>query len=113
MIELGHILEGLVKRTTEGRLRWSQTARNDRYVTSVDAVSVAVEETEDQTSQGRGVITYRLDILDELGEIIESLTFRDTTAEQDELLARLYVLARRSARNLDSVLEKLAKGLEL
>ena len=108
MIELGQILSGLVQRTADGKLRWTRSVLDDRFVASVDAISVTIEE-EGNYSSAR----YRLDILDESGEIVESLGYRDTTAEQDEELARLYVLARRSAHNIDSILEKLAKGLEL
>ena len=107
MIELGQILNGLVERTMEGRLKWSRSV-DDRFVTSVDAISVVIEEY----ISGGGT-RRRLDILDESGETVESLGYQDTTGEQDEQLARLFVLARRSAHNIDSILEKLAKGLEL
>ena len=107
MIELGQILLGVVRRTTEGKLKWSRTVQDDRYVTSVDAISIVIVETD----SGKGA--YRLDILDELGETVESLGFDDTTPEQDEQMAYLYVLARRSALNIDLILDKLAKGLEL
>ena len=108
MIELGQILTGLVQRTTEGKLKWSRAVQNDRFVTSVDAVSIVIVETEDAR---RG--SYRLDILDESGETVDSLSYQDSTGEEDEELARLYVLARRSALDVDSTLEKLAKALEL
>ena len=108
MVELGQILAGLVKRTAEGKLKWSRTVQDDRFVTSVDAISVAIVDTEHPR-----ISSYRLDILDESGETIDSLSHQDTTEEEDEQLARLYVLARRSALDIDSVLEKLAKGLEL
>ena len=105
MIELGQILEGLVRRTTEGKLNWSRTVENRRFVTSVDAISVVIEELQYPPD-----IRYRLDILDESGETVESLRYEDTTSEQDEQLARLYVLARRSALNINATLEKLARG---
>lgn len=108
MIELGQILAGLVRRTEDGRLKWRRTIESDRFVTSVDAISIVVMEME-YPSHTR----YRLDILDESGEIVESLRYQDTSPEQDEQLARLYVLARRSAIDVDSTLEKLAKALEL
>ena len=56
---------------------------------------------------------HRLEILDESGETVESLRYPGTSEEEGEQLARLYVLARRSALNVDSTLEKLAKALEL
>ena len=108
MIDLGQILVGIVQRTTEGKLKWSRTVENDRFVTSIDAISIVIMEIRDRGTH------HRLDILDdESGAIIESLSFEDTTGEQDRLLARLYVLARRSAFDIDSALEKLAKALEL
>ena len=108
MIKLGQILSGLVQRTEDGRLKWRRGAQHDRFVTSVDAISVVIQEIQ-SSSHNR----YRLDILDESGETVESLRYEDTSPEQDEQLARLYVLARRQALNIDSTLEKLAKGLEL
>ena len=108
MIDLGQILVGLIQRTTEGKLKWSSSVENDRFVTSVDAISIVIVEI-----RGRDP-NYRLDILnDESGATIESLGFEDTSVEQDRQLARLYVLARRSAFDIDSTLEKLAKALEL
>ena len=106
MIELGQILAGLVQRTSEGRLKWRRAAENWQFVTSVDVISIMIVEI---VSGSR----YRLDILDESGEIVESLSYEDSTGNEDEQLERLYVLARRSALNIDSTLEKIAKALEL
>ena len=111
MIELSKILTGLVQRTTEGKLNWSRTVQNDRFVASVGAISVTIVDT--GYIVGTDEASYRLDILDEFGEMVESLGYQDTDGAQDRQLARLYVLARRSALDIDSVLEKLAKGLEL
>lgn len=108
MIELGQILEGLVLRTTEGKLKWNRTVQDDRFVTSVDAISVVIVGPQGHQEPG-----YRLDILEESGETVESFGFHDTTVEQDQQMERLYVLARRSALNIDSTLEKLARALEL
>ena len=104
MIDLDHILTGLIQRTKEGKLRWTRTVQQDKFVTSVDAISVMIFEAEGE---------HGFDILDESGEVVESLGYEDTSEEQDEQLERLHVLARRSALNIDSVLEKLAQGLEL
>lgn len=111
MIELGEILEGMVQRTSEGKLKWSRSVGSDRFVTSIDAISGAIIDSGYSSINGENY--YRLDILEESGDIIDSLGYQDTSREQDEQLARLYVLARRSAHNIDSVLEKLARGLDL
>ena len=105
MIELDQILEGLVQRTTEGKLKWSRTVQNDRFVASVDAISVVIEEFLHSE--------YSLEILNEAGEKVESLEFPDTTDVQNRQLARLYALARQSALNVEETLEKLAKALDL
>ena len=109
MIELGQILTGLVERTDDGRLKWTRSVQNNQFVTSVDAISIVIVEYEGDWGKPR----YRLDILDELGELADSFDFRDTTDVQDDQLARLYVLARRSAHNIEITLEKLARALEL
>ena len=105
MIDMDQILEGLVQRTTEGKLKWSRTAQSDRYVTSVGAISVVIEEV--LRSE------YYLEIHNEAGETVESLEFPDTTDAQNGQLARLYELARQSALDVEATLEKLAKALEL
>ena len=104
MIELGPILEGLIERTTEGKLKWSRTVPHDRFVTSVDAISIVVQE-----SLGT---SYILEILNEGGETVETLDNRLATTEQRAQVERLFVLARRSALNSELTLQKLAKALE-
>ena len=110
MIGLEQVLTGLVRRTTEGKLRWSRTIQDDRFATSVDAISVVIVQTLVDPYRGN---EYRLDIVDESGEVVESLGPEDTTVEQYGELERLFVLARRSALNIDSILQKLAEALEL
>ena len=105
MIDLDKILEGLVQRTADGKLKWSRSIGSDRFVTSLDAISLVIVK-----SDGIG---YRLEILDESGEAIEVLDFSVTTEEQDKQLERLHIQARRSALNIQSTLEKLAKALDL
>ena len=104
MIGLGRILTGLVARTTEGKLKWSRTVEEDSFAASLDAVSVVIAADD---------AGYCLEILDESGSTVDSLESPDTTKAEDDQLARLFVLARRSAHDIDSVLEKLAKSLEL
>ena len=108
MIELDQILEGLILRTTEGQLKWSRTVQSARFVTSIDAISIVIIELE--AFHG---LEYHLEILDENGQMVEVLGRENTSAEQDKKLERLYVAARRSAHNIDSTLEKLAKALNL
>ena len=107
MIDLGQILTGIVRRTTEGKLKWSLSAENDQFVTSVDTISIVIAAI-----SPRGGL-YRLDIFNESGEGVDSLDSQNATVEYHRQLTQLYVLARRSALDVESTLEKLAKALEL
>ena len=109
MIGLDHILDGLIRRTTDGTLKWRRSVRDNQFVASVDAISVVIQESD----QGRIYPDYRLEILDESGQTVEVLHHDNSTEEQDGQMERLFVLARRSALNIDSVLQKLAESLEL
>ena len=74
------ILEGLIQRTTDDRLQWSATVKDDRFIASIQAISVAIEE------QYPGA--YRLEILDEGGRLVEILD-RDNATQAQELAAAL------------------------
>ena len=111
MIELDQILDGLIRRTTDGKLQWRRSVRDDQFVASVDAISVVVGEWASFSSGFRP--TYRLEILDENGQTVEVLDNDNSTGEQYEKMGQLFALARRSALNIDSVLQKLAESLEL
>ena len=105
MIELGQIISGLIQRTAEGKLNWTRSVQANRFIASVDVISVAISKA--------STTRYRLDIFDESGETVESLGSMDLAPGEDEELERLFVLARRSAHHVDLILEKLAKGLDL
>ena len=107
MFELDQILAGLIERTVDGKLKWNRTVRDNQFTTSIDAISVVIRAV----SERQGV--YRLEILDEAGEPVEVLDHTNTPPDQQHQLERLYVLARRSALNVQSTLDKLAKALEL
>ena len=109
MTELGKILAGVFQRTTEEKLHWSRAVEKDRFIASVGAISIVIVEEDD----GWVGIRHRLEIIDESGETVEALGYHDTTVEQHRQLQQLYVLARRSALDIDSTLEKLSKALEL
>ena len=109
MIELGQILDGLIRRTTDGKLKWRPSVREDQFVASVDAISIVIQEL---PSRGAD-LNYRLEILDENGRTVEVLHYDNSSTEQDKQMENLFILARRSALNIDSVLQKLAEALEL
>ena len=109
MIELASILEGLIQRTTEGKLKWTRSALENQFITSIDTISIVVLEEEDRWGSPR----YRLNIFGEKEEMVDSLGFPDYSETQDLELKRLYILARRSTNNAEATLEKLAKALDI
>ncbi len=111
MIELDQILDGLIRRTDDGKLKWHRSVREHQFVASAGAISVVIRELPPRIIDADP--NYRLEILDENGHTVEVLHYDNVTAEQDKQLERLFVVARRSALDIDSVLQKLAEALEL
>jgi hypothetical protein len=111
MIELDQILHGLIQRTTDGKLKWHRSVHDDQFVTSVDAISIVIREVPGPSFEISP--DYRLEILDENGQTVEVLHSDYQNREQYKQLQQLFVLARRLALNIDSVLQKLAEALEL
>ena len=115
MNELDKILDGLIRRTSDGKLNWSRTAEANQFVTSVDTISVIVRRRSvSRPSLRTSVPEFRLEILDDQGTLIETFESGDagTTPQRQEDLASLHELARHSALNIQETLEKLAKALE-
>ena len=115
MNELDKILEGLATRTNDGKLKWSPSATSDEFVTSINAISIAIQELRTLGSILSSKNEYRLTIFDESGkavEFLETVNKNRVEINQAQQLADLYVLARRSALNTQATLEKLAKALE-
>lgn len=118
MNELDRILDGLIQRTTEGKLTWSASIRPDSFITSVDAISVVLRQIPRRTLE-----SYRLEIQDrEEGVTVAVLESENTsdavpagrriTEEQAQQLQHLYGLVRSSVLNVDETLAKLADALE-
>lgn len=116
MSKMSVILKGLVDRTEEGKLTWTSSVSSDEFITSVDTISVVVKSIENILGE-----MHRLEIQDDKGLTVEVLQTpdrtdpikrdSDATPEQSQELKRLFVLARRSALDTDSTLEKLANSL--
>ena len=111
MIELEQILDGLILRTTDGKLKWHRSIHDDQFVASAGAISVVVRELIPRAIDADP--HYRFEILDENGQTVEVLHYDSSTTRQDKRLEQLFTLARRSALNTDSVLQRLAEALEL
>lgn len=107
MIGLDDILTRLVQRTEERKLQWSRTAEEGRFTTSVGAISVIIAEANTHFAKN-----YEIEILNESGETVETKLSSHLGPAERLNLVKLYSLARRSAHNVDEILEKLAESLD-
>ncbi|MYC32939.1 MAG: hypothetical protein F4X64_07155 [Chloroflexi bacterium] len=121
MSQMDKILDGLIRRTNDGKLNWRRSVREDDFIASVDAISVVVRGFR----RGRlsDISKYQIEIKDAQGSSVGVLETNDepdvdvapdrqATLSQTHQVKRLYTLARRSALNPDATLDKLAKALE-
>lgn len=112
MNELDRILDGLIQRTTEGKLKWSRATSDDQFATSVDTISVVVGRS---SRLQRGVLDLpRLEIYNERGNLAEVMQFDGPSPDnlqQVQKLQELHGLARRAALDTQATLDKLAKAL--
>lgn len=113
MNELDRILDGLIQRTTEGKLKWSRAASDDQFATSVDTISVVVGRS---SRLQRGVSDLpRLEIYNERGNLAEVMQFDGPSPDNVKQIGKLHQLhglARRAALDTQATLEKLANALE-
>ena len=116
MTKMSTILQGLISRTEEGKLNWRTSIRKNVFLTSVDTTAVSIRELDEflelyrlEILNKEGFKTVALETYDERG-----LATQDNLAspEQSRDLRRLFELARHSALDPDSTLDKLAHDLE-
>ena len=116
MSKMSTILQGLISRTEEGKLKWRTSIRKNAFLTAVDTTAVSIRVLDEFLE------LYRLEILNKEGFKTVTLETYDerelgyqgsvATSEQEKDLQHLFELARRSALDPDATLDKLAKDLE-
>ena len=116
MSDMSTILRALISRTEEGKLNWKTTVDNKAFVAAVDTTGVIIKMMDDFLE------THRLEILNDKGLTAVVLETDSgfgkvpeesrATDEQIHYLRRLFVLARESALDANTTLEKLALDLE-
>ena len=119
MSKITEALEGLINRTEEGKLKWRTSGDGKEFLTSVDMIAVVIRQLSSGGPIGR---RHQLIIANDEGVTVEMLETDDlhktvprerlATSEQAQDLDRLFTLARRSALDIDSTLDKLVKGLK-
>ena len=121
MNDLDKALDGLVRRTTDGKLQWVRSVASNEFVASIDSISVIIRDTSERSVFGSG--HHQLAILGDSGDVVavlpeftplgapEAPDARRATPERSRQLAQLYNAARRSALNTEATLDKLVKAL--
>ncbi len=116
MNKMSTILQGLISRTEEGKLKWRMSIRKNVLLTSVDTTAVSIKELDEFLERYRleilnkeGFKTVTLETYDESGRVPQNSL---ASSEQAQDLRRLFELARRSALDPDLTLDKLARDLE-
>ena len=120
-ILVDQILEGLIRRTDSGKLRWLSSVEDDAFLASIDAIAVVLTELR-KGVLGSHFARYQLQILNDNGDTVAVVETNDAlgmvpedrraSIEQTRQMNRLHQLARRSALDTQATLEKLAKALE-
>lgn len=92
------LLSSLLRDTASGKLRWTETQDPGSF-------RVALGGGELRLSRERG--GHRVDVLDASGRVVECIAEGDTQVE----LAKLFAAARRSALDVEGLLEKMLTDL--
>ena len=130
LYDLSPILQGIIKRTREGKLNWRISELKGSWLEPEDAesalekpaaFSASIDDNTNIYISWMGVkLLYRFEILDAEDSVVVALqTLGDVpigalpTPEQALELSLLFALARHSAHQVDSMLEKLAQDLDV
>lgn len=114
--KLVQFVQLLERRTAEGKVVWEQTAQEGVYQAAFPQYAVTIRKEETM----RSGMHYLLQILDEQGRIIEEvrgegpppIPVLDKPSALDQLLSRLYGVARRQAMGVDKALDDLLATLK-
>ena len=114
------ILHKLIDHTQEGRVAWHTTADPDGFLATVDTVGISISSLGKQSMVGEE--RYKVQILDREGRIAEVIETHDeygliprerlASDEQAQAMESLFVLARRSALDVDATLDELVHQLD-
>ena len=114
------ILHKLIDHTQEGRVTWHTTADTDGFLATVDTVGIVISSLGKQSMSGGE--RYKVQILNREGRIAEVIETRDefglipserlASDEQAQAMESLFVLARRSALDVDATLDELVHQLD-
>ncbi|MCF3194139.1 hypothetical protein [Pseudomonas bubulae] len=104
--KIAKLIDVLVTQTENGSLQWAQTETSDMFQASFPRYSVRL-----YTQQAGPIeVDYVLQILNELGEIVEEVSDPDLKEVMEspyKVMRRLHDAARRSAMGVESALDEI------
>ena len=120
--KLSHLVGALLQKTGEGKVSWKPTVNDDEFLAGFKRYVVSIRQDflrfEDDPSQQEHLI--ELSLLNQDGKVMETKT---SSSEQGSIwgpglsddyknMHELFILARRSAHNVEEGLDSLLKELE-
>ncbi|BBP57789.1 hypothetical protein [Pseudomonas sp. St316] len=109
--KIAKLIDVLLKQTENGSLQWAQTETSDMFQASFPRYSVRLYIQADNPIE----VDYVLQILNELGEIVEEVSdpdLNDVMASPYQVMRRLHDAARRSAMGVESALDEILEFLD-
>ncbi len=109
MVDMSQVVTKLAQLTNKGQVPWKSTADHSAFAATFGGVSVLV------SSRGHalGDSTYKLAVLDDQGNEIDSASHSTLGADQrNRDLASIFNVAKRSALGVDRRLEELMNAMD-
>lgn len=101
-----------LKQTLEGKIKWTATDREDEYIYAGSNTSLSVENSNSPDDP----YYYRFCLLNSRGNIVEQLSDEWPSPDHDvpwaDLVQELYVSARRSALNIDALIDSAISDVD-
>ncbi len=103
-------LGGLLDATRNGKLDWRDTADEDTFMVELNHGFVHLERRREADEDERPHIYYRAYLYDRKGRLADEIG--SWQMESKSVLSDLFDLARRSARETDSLLDQVSADLQ-
>lgn len=109
--KIARLVEALLTQTENGSLQWEQTEKSDTFQASFPRYSVRLF----MRYANEFEVDYVLQILNELGDIVEEVSdpdLKDVLDSAYKKMRELHETARRSAMGVESALDEILDFLE-
>jgi hypothetical protein len=103
-------LGGLLDATRNGRVDWQDTADEDTFMVDLKHGFVHVEQRREVDEENRPITYHRAYLYDRKGRLADEIS--SGQMGHGSVLSELFDLARRSARETDSLLDQVSADLQ-